>query len=300
MTKNNVIVVLLLVIIISCSSTKTKNNYTVKNETPPKNEINFIPYYLETERAKKLYDNKEYEKAYSIIDSLFNVYGVRNTFLVNECIMFLDMSVRLNKTNNLENVVKYKSSEMGFALVNFEDKERDFILKNTTIDSLTVDRYIKEYENGLLPVLQDTLKAMIRRDVEVRELYSSYDQNADAFAKVAALNDRQLVEIIKINGFPTVDQIEGVSCFPGILAMLMHLGTNEKIELQPILYEELKKGRIPPFMYALMLDKETMINQNDIGFPYYGTVDNRMPADTTACNNARETIGLPRMRFGKP
>lgn len=286
--------IIIITVLLSCKVKKTTNGNTFSNKLSD-TEINFIPYYLEAEKAKKLYENQQYDKSYHIIDSLFDKYGVRNSFAINECMMFLDMSVKLKRTDNLENVVRYMSSKMGFALVNFEDEEQDFILKNTTIDSLSVARFIDVYKQGLKPALQDTLKAMIERDQKVR--MDGYD--ADAFQKVAALNNRQLINIIKINGFPTVDQIEEIRYIAFIEALLMHLETIEKLEMQPILYSELKKGRIPPYMYARMLDKETIINQNNIGFPYYGTVKNRMPSDSIECNNARETIGLPRIKFSQ-
>lgn len=100
------------------------------------------------------------------------------------------------------------------------------------------------YTDGLLPVLRDTLKSMIERDQKVR--MNGYD--VDAFEQVHALNDRQLIEIIKTNGFPTVQQIDDNGVFPGILAMLMHLKPAEKLELQPVLFQEVKKGRCTPYI----------------------------------------------------
>ncbi|PZQ98541.1 MAG: hypothetical protein DI539_29310 [Flavobacterium psychrophilum] len=286
-----------LIVILSFLSCKSKKaiNTEVAKVKPAPTEVNYIPYFLAAEKAKKLYDNKEYEQAYNLLDSLFDTYGVRNTFLINEYNIFFDLSARLNKTHNLENIEIYVYSKLGLDPRFYEENARDYVLKNSSLDSLEITRLKKMYANGLMPVLQDTLKSMIERDQKVR--MDGYD--VDAFENVSFINDRQLIDIIKANGFPTVQQIDETTVFSGILAMLMHLKPTEKLELQPILFQEVKKGTCPPFIYALMLDKETMINNNDIGFPYYGTVDNRIPADTTACNNARETIGLPRIRFAK-
>ena len=51
-----------VVVLISCKS-KNVTDRPISKGKSAQAEQNFIPYYLEAERAKKLYDNKEYEKA---------------------------------------------------------------------------------------------------------------------------------------------------------------------------------------------------------------------------------------------
>lgn len=258
-------------------------------------EQNYVPYFLEAERAIKLNKHKKHEKSYSVLDSLFNIYSPKNTLLLNECTLFIDLSEKLGKTHNLEKVVTYQMLHDGWVLSDYNKNVEEYILDNTSLDSLTVMKYNTKYRNGLNYALQDTLKAMFDRDQKVRFIYK--DPNHEEIYKVSKLNNRQIIDIIKTHCYPGLDKVPDALYLGKLSVMLKHLSTKEKLEVQPYLYEELKKGNVAPWIYGSMLDKETAINKVDIGFPYYGTISNIKPSDTTECNNARESIGLPRIKF---
>ncbi|MBD3842020.1 MAG: hypothetical protein IE909_09085 [Campylobacterales bacterium] len=255
-------------------------------------EPNYIPYFLKAEKAKKLYKNGRYEESYKILDSLFDYYEPKNTLILNESYTFLTLCVTLGKTHNSEKVIKYFALKEGWEYTTFEEDQRVFMINNTSLDSIAVIKLNKLYKTEYIPALADSLAVMFERDQEVRQ--SPIDE--DKLAKVRLLNNRQLIDIIKKYGFPTKSQVDDLRKVANISVMLKHLTPEEKLEVRPILYEELKKGKVAPWIYGSMLDKETR-NNLDTEFPYYGTYSNMKPTDTTACNDARESIGLPRIKF---
>lgn len=264
----------------------------IKTSEKPQDKVNYIPYFLKAEQAVKLYKNSKFDESYRILDSLFNHYEPKNTLALNESSTFLKLCVKLRKIHNAEKVIKYFALKEGWDYSSFEGDIQAFMVKNTRYKASVILELNKQHRIGLIRSLGDSLGVMFDRDQAVRQ--PPVDEKA--LLRVNAYNGRQLINIIKKYGFPTPSQVDDLRKVANISVMLKHLTVAEKLEIQPILLEELKNGKVAPWIYASMLDKETAAS-HDIGFPYYGTYADVKPKDTTACNNARETIGLPRIIF---
>lgn len=90
---------------VSCNSNKKLNAISDKAY---QKEVNYIPYYLKVYEAKELYDSKEYEKNYNLLDSLFRYYQPIETPTIYEMDIYCELSKKLKKYNNeiLKSILK--------------------------------------------------------------------------------------------------------------------------------------------------------------------------------------------------
>lgn len=107
------IVLIFTIILISCSSNKKLN--AISNKAYQK-DVNYIPYYLKVYEAKELYESKEYEKSYNLLDSLFRYYQPIETPTVYEMDIYCELSKKLKKYNNeiLKSILKTETVKYAY------------------------------------------------------------------------------------------------------------------------------------------------------------------------------------------
>ncbi len=107
------IVLIFTIILISCNSNKKLNAISSKEN---QKEVNYIPYYLKIYEAKELYESKEYEKSYNLLDSLFRYYQPIETPTVYEMDIYCELSKKLKKYNNeiLKSILKTETVKYAY------------------------------------------------------------------------------------------------------------------------------------------------------------------------------------------
>jgi hypothetical protein len=299
MKKIIVVFVFLFVLVISC---KTKENVLKNTETK---ELNYIPYYLKVYEAKENYELKNYEKSFSLLDSLFREYDPIETPTIYEMDLYCELSVLLKIKNKkiIKKVLKTSIVKYGRKpyLVEEKDSFWNEVILHSGLKSNDFDDLYKVYVERINYGLKDTIVEMYKRDQMFRKKDENYSPSK--FDSIDKLNANILLNVLKKYGYPRENLIGGMDLAnpvkPNYLStILMHLNYDiYKNELEILLYRELQKGNLCPMDYAMMSDriysknKEKMIN-----YIYLGTYKNILIQDTLKTNHARTLLGLPKIK----
>ena len=101
MKKVIVSLIISALIVSSCKISKDVENVKVIKE------VNYIPYYLKVYEADSLYLIKNYERSYSILDSLFKVYKPLNLEKYKEYETYISSAFALDmKINFKDSILK--------------------------------------------------------------------------------------------------------------------------------------------------------------------------------------------------
>lgn len=300
--KKVIFVFTVLMIIISCKSNKS---VVVDNS---EKEANYIPYYLKVYEAKDLYETNKYEECYNLLDGLFIKYKPIETYFVNELDLYCKVANKLKKYQNLKRILLIMVKDYGYCPYLYENYDAPEEWKEIVINSGCSEAELKsvyeEYLKNINYQLKDTISVMLKRDQQYRNL----EVNKTVWSKldsIDSINAPLLLNILKKYGYPREKLIGGMELenhvSPSFFSiMLKHVNYQFCLsEVQPILYEELKKGKCHPWIYAGMLDHLKIVLKLETPFPYYGTYENGYVQDSTQVNMARATIGLPKLKYQK-
>ncbi|MEC4048507.1 hypothetical protein OX284_003625 [Flavobacterium sp. SUN046] len=232
-----------------------------------------------------------------MLDSLFNHYKPINTLFIDELDKYCELALEFKKKEKLDEIVNILISDYGYNIADYKD-DRWMKLKNniTFSQEELIDKY-SIYKNNLNLNLRDSIISIFKKDQEIRKT-----NNVKKIDSVDRIHEPYHIHFIKKYGFPNNKIVGGNGIndpiSPAFMSvMLKHISLKGALELEPILLNEVKKGNCPPLFYAGMLDIHKVVLKEETPFVYFGTYSNNKPTDTTATNNAREKIGLPRKRF---
>jgi hypothetical protein len=271
--------------LFSCK-TNVVANHSVKEE------VNYIPYYLKVYEADSLYIEKNYEKSYAILDSLFKRYTPLELQNYAEYTTYYKLKIILNKKIDkkefLELIRKYDLT--------------DYTLKNDSIFNIYYSKeksyidgsYVKlrnEFEQTINIKLRNEIKEMSIQDQLYRN--KNYKANIEKQNKIDSLNSKRIIEIFNEYGYPS-EKIIGDSrndkVIVNIETMLLHTKDKERKDyFLPKLLEYIKAGKAPPKVYATMFDQQNLYNGIE---QYYGSYTNKLDVPVKELNRRRKTIGL--------
>lgn len=256
---------------------------------------NYVPYFLTIEKAKKYYRKNEFDKSFHLLDSLFNIYEPVNTFSFDELELYCELAIKNSKTEKLNEYVEILVSDYGYDLANNKDSLWILIKKASKFSD---DDLTKKYNIFLSEInqnLRDSIVQIFKEDQDVRKT-----RNSAKIDSLDRINEFKTIAIIKKYGYPSIKLIGGHPkdelLSPATMSVLLkHISYENVKQIQPLLLEEIKNGKCPPFVYANMLDVRKIVAKEETEFEYFGTIKNVHPADTIATNIARENIGLPKI-----
>jgi len=285
-------IIILILFFVSCK-TKIENN---SKDSKLYNQ-NYIPYYLNVEKAKFFYRNNEPDKCFELLDSLFTIYKPVNTFAFDELELYCELAIKKNNTSKIKDYVTILVSDYGYDLANNNDSLWTLIKKESKFSNNDLKLKYDNFLNGINHNLRDSIIEIFKEDQDVRKT-----RNSTKIDSVDRINELKTVEIIKKYGYPTTKLIGGhgkdEKLSPATISVLLkHISYENVKQIQPLLLEEIKNGKCPPFVYAGMLDVRKIVAKEETDFEYFGTIKNVHPTDTTATNIARENIGLPKIKF---
>lgn len=281
-----------IVIMISCKSKVIERNVAaVENK-----EVNYIPYFIEIQKAKILYDNKKFQVCYNKLDSLFTLFEPKESLFIYESSMYCLLSDTLKKYDKVKinKLVNILVKNYGKEIYNFDRYGEQWkrIIANSGLSEEELKIMNKEFQRNINLGIRDTIGILAARDKAIRDKYIE----GSKLDSIDNLNEPILLKIIKKYGYPK-EILVGSKDFKNpagdikISILLKHLSPKVKKEIQPLLLEELKKGNCHPQIYAGMLDHMTII-QKDYTYPYYGTYKNVSIKDIVEINKNRLSIGL--------
>lgn len=284
MKKSFPIILILFLTFISC-----KSNYT---RIIDKNE-SYVPYYLSVDKAKKAYDKEEYEKAFFLLDSLFNHYEPIQTLFINELNIYCELALKFKNKKKIKKIMYILVDEYGNNLSNYDNKFWPELKQFSRISDKKLKEKYNKFNSNINYNVRDSLTQMLYYDQKYRN-----EKDIVKTDSIDRENEKKLRFIFKKYGYPTQKliggHIEGNDYkLSTVSVLLKHISLSFFDEIQPFLLNELKNGKCPPIIYGGMVDHKIVIDNDVIPFIYYATYRNIPPKNKEETNMARLEIGLP-------
>lgn len=265
--------------------------YPLKKEK----EINYIPYYLKVYEADSLYIIGEYERSYTILDSLFKSYEPLDLPIYQEYVTY----------NKLKIVLKIRIKRSEFSeLFSKHGYTREYIENDSLLNSYynKNKKYFdnnfsglrKNYLSSLNLELRKTILEMKQQDQLYRK--KEYKNHLEEQERIDSLNTVKLITIFNTLGYPNEKLIGNFSIDntnSNISAILLHTKDSIRVNyFMPKILEYVKKGQASPRDYATMQDQYFLYNGEE---QYYGTytTKEKITVPVSELNRRRKTIGLP-------
>lgn len=277
--------------------------FSQTEEVNVKKEVNYIPYLIEIQKAKKLYNNGKLKQAYKKLDSLFDFYEPKETLMIYESKLYCELSDTLKVYNKkrLREIIISLAAEYDRDITKYRDYNKKWkqIFDIAGVKEDEVKKLCAELEANINAAVRDSIGVMYERDQWVRATQERIETKLDSVDK---LNEPLLIDIITKYGYPKaklvgLKNIDNPARDQNLSVLLKHVNPTVKINiLQPLLYEELKNGNLDPWVYASMLDHIRIVSQVESPFPYYGTYITNKSIQTIEnldeINRNRRSIGL--------
>lgn len=264
-------------------------------------DTNYIPYYLTIQIADSLYLESDFEKSYTILDSLFKLFEPLNTDTYAEYGIYLGSAVMSGHLKGISEKVKFGYSTFGFITTNHNDWEKiiDSVENAAGLNREDINILKKEYFEKLNLNLRKRLVRMYDEDQLVRN-----NRDKEGMLIYEKKHNQELEEILQNYGFPGNKIIGSNNCFPNdsyvnVYAFFLHQPSSFKDKYLPILLENVKKGNCDPKVYAIIFDRKMW---ESIDKQYYGTytVNNGellTLINPTKIDSIRKSIGLPNINY---
>lgn len=286
---------------IALHSCKVKQNAEIKEE------VNYIPYYLEVYKADSLYLTKNYEQSFNILDKIFKEYVPLNFGIYEEYETYIKLSHQLNKKTNPKLISKLVS-KYGKRIDEIEqDSILSLVYKNSKLDENQYQKLRAEYLASLNMSLRDTILRIYERDQNAR----TKKETSSNIEKTDLYNQHKLVEIINKYGFPSVQKI-GIKSLEQdkydpiditeVWIHMMDYNGEEKNYITQQIKKAVKDGKCNPLILSLILDRESRIMKRAKSEYYYGLTTynvNLSKNELLEVNERRKQIGLPTFEFEK-
>jgi hypothetical protein len=291
---------LIFALLISCKPAFVQTPNVQNNNGK---EVDYIPYYLTVYKAKDLYESHKEIECFNVLDDLFKKYDPIETYMVYEMDMYCKLANKLKRYDGLKRIIPIMITKYGRKP--YEEKYGDEwqeIIINSGYSKVALMDYYTQYLEKINYALKDSIVEMYHSDQRYRKQVT----NETNWAKIDSIDSNNaavLNKIINKYGYPRESLIGGMEIEnpvkPNYMAtVLMHVDAEVFLmSLQKALYDEIKNGNCPPYVYASIIDRLKLVGKyNMAGYPYYGTYDNRPVHDTLEANIARESIGLPKLK----
>lgn len=279
------------ILIISCKS------QLLKQEIKP--DINYIPYFLKVYEADSLYLTNNYKRSYEILDSLFKKFKPLNLEKYKEYETYISSAFMLDKKINfkdsiLKSIQNYGSNPRYFkydSILNLAYLHSK-ISKKESLESNEI------YLSKLNFSLRDTIKKMCAIDQDVRNKYTSYNNE---IKNIDSINQIKLKSIFIKYGYPEeklIGEYYVDSTNVNLGAILLHTNKDFRLNfLLPKILESVKMGKAYPQMYTESMDRYLYDYQNkkELYGSYTGKKKNLLYPKKI--DSIRKSVGLPSITY---
>lgn len=280
---------LLCLILISCSDKE-------------KSECNYITdYYPITAKAEIEFYLGNYEKAYDYYQEAFENCEAIRLGVQQDTDKFAKVCAKLGKDDLAIEYIK-KAISKGSTIGTFKNNE----IFNDIFNSEKGKELIAEYDNRREEYINSLNMDLRTEIIQMIEIDQRLVGNPEERIKVFKKNDKRLVEIFDVIGYPN-EQVVGnfgvdfTSADPGIL--LLH--TDDSIRINyfiPKIKEFIEKGQCSPITLGTMYDNLAIYNKEPQTHGTYKNNtgdDSNMISDKNKVNANRAEIGLPSLKITK-
>jgi len=236
---------------------------------------NYIPYYQLIWQGIDLKYTGQYERADAIYDQALGLVMPRAHDILTSGILKVKLGdkegaiQRFKQTasaggfNPLELIARdFKDILYSFNPEEWQNLEAELTaIANNTIDILSLPHIV---------AYRETAQTFIERDQKYRSLYDGALEE-DELHRLMYINDSivqiDYMDFIKQRGFTQyVDE--------RFISVLLHFTEENFLKYKPLIFEEVKKGNLDPFWFALMVDRlEGLLFGNWCYLKLYGSCD---------------------------
>lgn len=301
MKKITILIITFLLILISCKSKLTNNNFDKKMSDK---EINYIPYYLKVYEADSLYLVKDYNRSYTILDSLFRKFKPLNLEKYKEYETYISCAFVLNKKFNikdsiLQSIEKYGSNTRYFKY----DSLMNLAYKNSRISDEEAFKATKIYRNKINFQLRDSIRIICEEDQRYRQKSNlSYEE----IHKIDSINELKLTKIFSKYNYPSERIIEEFYIdSTDINLRFVFLHTREEFRMNfllPKILNAIKKGESYPGLYTESYDRYLERTTDKQLYGSYRLTREKKVVELIneiKIDSIRKSIGLPSISYNK-
>ena len=295
--KDTVLLIFLFFILISCGSTLKINSNEINNK-----KFNYIPYYLESQKADSLYQIGDFEKSYRKLDSLFKIYRPLNTDTYQEYSVYLSSAVMSDHFEDIENKVRFGLSNFGTITTNHKEWVAIYVgvIKAARLNKEEIILLKNKYKSKVNLELRNRLVKMTNEDQSIR--VKGKDSEFDS---VDLKNSKELEDIFNKYGYPSISLIGSNNSFDdyvNIKVIFLHQTDDFKKKYLPIILDNVKKGNCDPRVYATIYDRKMWENSNKQFYGSYTSTNNKIDPpllNSKDIDSIRKSIGLESISYNE-
>jgi hypothetical protein len=198
-------------------------------------EVNYIPYLIEVQKAKKLSNDGKLKQAYKKLDSLFNFYEPKETLMIYEGKLYCELSdtLKIYNKKRLREIIISLAGEYDRDITKYRDYKKKWkrIFSIAGVKETEVKKLCAELEANINTAIRDSIGVMYERDQWARATQERIETKLDSVDK---LNEPLLIDIITKYGYPK-PKLVGFKNFdnpardPNLSALLKHVNPTVKI-----------------------------------------------------------------------
>ncbi|TGD56675.1 hypothetical protein [Flavobacterium humi] len=283
------IVFLFIISLTSCKTSKLDNNNSIAAK------VNYIPYYQKVYEADSLFLTENYERSYTILDSLFKIYEPLQLENVNEYSTYITCSALTGHMDNFKE--KIKKGYLKFGGIGFNHPKNDSIYEivyaNNPFTKEEKQQLRQAYLSQFDSVLRKTILKMSIDDQEVRR----YPLDTNKMKTVDSRHKKMIVDIFKKYGYPNYQVIGKMGTFGDkpvqFMILMMHQEYNFKKRYLKDLYKLMIHGKLSPEEYAIIVDRTYLEKNKSV----YGMIQQKQVKYPENMNKLRKEIGLNAFRY---
>ena len=221
-----------------------------------KAQLKYIDYHTVISKAENHILEKKYKEAFQLYDSVFKIYPKRfSKDLYNA-------SICAARSNQSDNAAEYLMELSNYGYSPLIINKITFKSKNSTVKWRAFKRgYKKNLKKKFKERNQNNdylfFEELFRRDQFFRMKKGSYSVYGDTINLIDSINMSELKQYILLNGYPT-DKVlmPDFGSNSRLYIIVRHAYQNKDYTLSEMLFDEVKKGNLHPYIFAELEDKK--------------------------------------------
>ncbi|MGH2666901.1 hypothetical protein [Flavobacterium sp.] len=258
-------------------------------------EINYIPYYQKVYEADSLFLTNNFEKSYTILDSLFKIYEPLQLENVNEYSTYITCSALTGHVDNFKD--KIQKGYIKFGTIGFNHPQGDSIFEIISIyNPFTKEekKHFKEmYISQFDTILRKTILKMSNEDHDAR----TFPLDENRMKTVTNKHQKIIRDIFKKHGYPNYQVVGKMGTFGDhpvqFMIIFMHQSYSFKKHYLSSLHELMVQGKLSPEEYAIIVDRTLLEKDKSM----YGMIQQSQVTYPKNINKLRKEIGLKAFRY---
>ncbi|MDH6353756.1 uncharacterized protein YdcH (DUF465 family) [Dysgonomonas sp. PH5-45] len=226
---------------------------------------------------------------------------------------YTDLLLKFGQYDNAIHYMNILVSEYGRDPSTFWNKNATYFASlqehiNTDSLLLALNQKLDAYYSPERNKLTNEIVQMLSNDVRIRnEVISKLKNNNDSeiikdeifieLQNVDIHNAKRILEIIKDHSFPNLALYgyKNLEKCSGLPALFLHISDKENIK--GLFLRNVREGKCSPFVYAIIVDRETMMSENPKSYyAAYESIDDQI-IDIENLDKRRLAIGMPTRKF---